>query len=209
MPAVLTRRGRAGLRRLLQGRRRARPRHPHARPPGDGEPAPPRRPPPTGPRAPRPRAGRPELEHASIARRPASRPPAPGFLAGEQVQVFLHSTPRFLTVGTADAQGTAAPPSRSRPTSPPASHRVELRGVTSGRSIMSPITLTVTARGPDLPRTGSAGARAAPLGAAGPRPRPAGQGPGAARAPPSSAPTAPAQAVPKRRSPASPRPGTM
>lgn len=82
-----------------------------------------------------------------------------GFTAGEQVQVFLHSEPQFLAVVPADAQGDVAAPVVI-PIDATGEHRIELRGVTSGRSIFSE-TFTVnpaTAAGVPagtLPATGA------------------------------------------------------
>ncbi|WP_436794259.1 HtaA domain-containing protein [Actinospongicola halichondriae] len=82
-----------------------------------------------------------------------------GFTPGEQVQVFLHSSPRFLSVVQADADGGVAAPVVI-PVDVTGEHRIELRGVTSGRSIFSQ-TFTVHAapsRTPvagTLPATGS------------------------------------------------------
>ena len=77
-----------------------------------------------------------------------------GFLGGEQVQVYVHSTPRFITVGTADAQGKAAITFTVPTDLPVGTHQVELRGVTSGRSLMSG-SFTVAATSGGLPRTGT------------------------------------------------------
>ena len=68
---------------------------------------------------------------------------AAGFTPGEQVQVFLHSEPVFLSVVQADDEGGVAAPVIV-PTDAVGSHRLELRGVSSGRSIFSD-TFTVTA----------------------------------------------------------------
>lgn len=80
-----------------------------------------------------------------------------GFLAGEQVQVFLHSDPVFLDVTTADADGAVSATVVVPADTPPGLHRIELRGVTSGKQLFTP-TFTVQAAaqpGPrDLPRTG-------------------------------------------------------
>lgn len=68
-----------------------------------------------------------------------------GFTPGEQVQVFLHSEPRFLAVVQADAQGDVAAPVVI-PTDAVGEHRIELRGVSSGRSIFSsPFTVRAAA----------------------------------------------------------------
>lgn len=79
---------------------------------------------------------------------------AAGFTAGEQVQVFLHSAPVFLSVVQADDAGEVAAPVVI-PSDAVGSHRLELRGVTSGRSIFSD-TFTVTAATAQarLPETG-------------------------------------------------------
>ena len=82
-----------------------------------------------------------------------------GFTPGEQVQVFLHSEPRFLTVVPAGAAGDVAAPV-TIPVDATGEHRIELRGVTSGRSILSdPFTIrAASSRGAGsgtLPATGS------------------------------------------------------
>lgn len=86
-----------------------------------------------------------------------------GFLAGEQVQVVLHSTPVTLSVVTAGADGSATASVTIPSGTEPGTHRLELRGVTSGRSLFTapftvtaPVGTTTTTRPPSgtLPRTG-------------------------------------------------------
>ncbi len=76
-----------------------------------------------------------------------------GFTPGEQVQVFLHSEPQFLAVVQADSQGAVAAPVVI-PVDATGDHRIELRGVTSGRSIFSQ-TFTVRAAAPPRLATGT------------------------------------------------------
>ncbi len=67
-----------------------------------------------------------------------------GFTAGEQVEVWVHSTPIWVGTAVADASGvvsyTFAVPSEV----PPGVHQVELRGISSGLSLWSG-DFTVTA----------------------------------------------------------------
>jgi hypothetical protein len=96
------------------------------------------------------------LDRASVAAGGSIAVCGDGFLAGEQVQVFLHSDPLFVTVLTADASGRASATVTIPAAAPSGSHRLELRGVSPGRSLMSsPITVTA-AGGSGLPRTGAA-----------------------------------------------------
>lgn len=60
-----------------------------------------------------------------------------GFLPGEQVQAFVHSDPILLGVTTADAEGNVDAHFTVPITLTPGIHRFELRGVTSGLSLMS------------------------------------------------------------------------
>jgi hypothetical protein len=79
-----------------------------------------------------------------------------GFTAGEQVQVFVHSTPRFVGVVTASADGRVSHTFAVPADLPPGSHKVELRGVSSTRSVFSdPFTVTAAIGGAALPRTGA------------------------------------------------------
>jgi LPXTG-motif cell wall-anchored protein len=81
-----------------------------------------------------------------------------GFQAGEQVQAYLHSSPVFLKVVTADGSGAVTTSVTIPADTAAGAHRIELRGVTSGRSIFSG-QFTVTAAGGGgpvgLPKTGS------------------------------------------------------
>lgn len=89
-----------------------------------------------------------------------------GFLPGEQVLVFLHSTPVQLAVITADAGGAVDAQVTIPATAEAGQHRIELRGVTSGRSIFSdPFTVTAAQAGPGaLPRTGDDSGTLVPFG---------------------------------------------
>jgi hypothetical protein len=71
-----------------------------------------------------------------------------GFAPREQVQVLVHSTaPQQLSVATADARGEVPDATITLPATLPAGdHKLELRGITTGRSIFSP-AFTVTAAG--------------------------------------------------------------
>lgn len=75
-----------------------------------------------------------------------------GFMPGEQVQAFVHSEPIQIGITTADAAGKVADTFTVPATLSPGVHRFELRGVTSGLSLMS---AEVTVFGGELPRTGS------------------------------------------------------
>jgi len=77
-----------------------------------------------------------------------------GFLPGEQVLVLLHSTPVQLAVVTADAHGAVDAQVTIPATAAAGEHRIELRGVTSGRSIFSDPFTVVAQQGGALPRTG-------------------------------------------------------
>lgn len=78
-----------------------------------------------------------------------------GFLPGEQVRVFLHSEPVQIGIAAADASGAVDAQVTIPATAAAGQHRIELRGVTSGRSIFSdPFTVTAPAGGV-LPRTGA------------------------------------------------------
>ncbi len=96
---------------------------------------------------------------------------ADGFLAGEQVQAFIHSEPVLLGLTTADANGHATGSFTVPATTPAGSHRFELRGVSSGTSVFS-ATVTVAAATPastsaaTLPATGASTGQLALLGAA-------------------------------------------
>lgn len=70
----------------------------------------------------------------------------PGFTAGEQVQAWVHSTPTFAGVTTANAQGVASITFALPAGIGAGTHKVELRGLSSGRSVFS-ADLTVTAAG--------------------------------------------------------------
>ena len=74
-----------------------------------------------------------------------------GFVPGEQVQVFLHSEPVFLGVAVADPEGNVSATVTIPSGTPAGRHRIELRGVTSGKSLFT-VELTVT--GLVLARTG-------------------------------------------------------
>ncbi len=83
---------------------------------------------------------------------------ASGFTPGEQVQLFLHSDPIFLDVVTASTDGAVAAAVRIPADAAAGPHRIELRAVSSGRSLMSdPFTVTGSASpagGSTLPVTG-------------------------------------------------------
>lgn len=70
-----------------------------------------------------------------------------GFLPGEQVQVWIHSDPVLVGVTTAGADGQVSHTFVVPADLPPGVHHVELRGVTSGRSVRS-ASLTVLAADP-------------------------------------------------------------
>jgi len=97
-----------------------------------------------------------------------------GFLAGEQVQVWLFSEPTLLTVETADTGGAVGSTVTIPVTITAGTHHIELRGLTSGRTVRS-AELTVTTSN----ATGSAGSAgsdrtaysAAPAGGASATPR--------------------------------------
>jgi len=83
---------------------------------------------------------------------------ATGFTPGEQAEVWVHSDPVFVGSTTAGTDGSVVY-TFTVPDLPPGEHRVEIRGITSGRSVFS-ATFTVT-------ETGSAGSRLAFTGANG------------------------------------------
>jgi len=80
-----------------------------------------------------------------------------GFLAGEQVQIWLLSDPELLAVVTANGAGAVATTVTIPVTTPPGTHRIELRGLTSGTTVRSePFTVTA-ASDPPPGRTGVPG----------------------------------------------------
>jgi len=83
---------------------------------------------------------------------------ATGFTPGEQAEVWVHSDPVFVGSTTAGTDGSVVY-TFTVPDLPPGQHQVEIRGITSGRSVFS-ATFTVT-------ETGSAGSRLAFTGANG------------------------------------------
>jgi len=82
-----------------------------------------------------------------------------GFLPGEQVQVWIHSDPVLAGVFTADAAGGVRAAITVPADLPAGTHQVELRGVTSGRSVRS-AELTVLAADTAAPDTEVAEERA-------------------------------------------------
>ncbi len=96
------------------------------------------------------------LDKSSVAAGGSLQLCGSGFLPGEQVQVFLHSTPQLVTVLTAASTGSVQASVTIPASAPAGSHRVELRGVSTGRSLMSaPFTVTAAASEGSLPRTGA------------------------------------------------------
>ncbi|MGE3619122.1 MAG: LPXTG cell wall anchor domain-containing protein [Acidimicrobiia bacterium] len=103
-----------------------------------------------------------------------------GFIPGEQVQVILHSDPIVLGVVVADDQGAVSTTQLIPSNAPVGSHQIELRGVTSGVSVLSAdFQVTAAAAGPStrtsatgttasgaLPRTGSSTGAQVALGLA-------------------------------------------
>jgi hypothetical protein len=91
-----------------------------------------------------------------------------GFLAGEQVQVWLLSDPVLLGVAVADQDGSVSERVTIPAATPPGVHHVELRGLTSGRTVRSG-ELTVLAAdpgpGPDAAPAALVSPAAAPAGA--------------------------------------------
>ncbi len=78
-----------------------------------------------------------------------------GFLPGEQVQAFVHSTPRQIGLVTADASGRVDASLTVPADLAPGTHRFELRGVSSGLSVLSAdVTVTSSLAAAPLPRTG-------------------------------------------------------
>lgn len=75
-----------------------------------------------------------------------------GFAPGEQVQVFLHSEPVFLAVVVAGADGSVSATVTIPADTGAAEHRIELRGVTSGRVLFTDVFAVVRQA---LARTGS------------------------------------------------------
>jgi LPXTG-motif cell wall-anchored protein len=75
-----------------------------------------------------------------------------GFVPGEQVQVFLHSEPTFVGVAVAGPDGSVTASVVIPSDTTPGLHRLELRGVTSSKSLFS-LEFTVTAAAA-LARTG-------------------------------------------------------
>ena len=88
-----------------------------------------------------------------------------GFLPGEQVQIWIHSDPVLAGVVTADASGGVRHAITVPADLPPGVHHVELRGVTSGRSVRS-AELTVLAAATAPGSAGFADGGAAPAGLA-------------------------------------------
>lgn len=60
-----------------------------------------------------------------------------GFMAGEQVEVWLHSEPTWIATTTADDAGAVAYTFIVPVDTPPGVHHVELRGISSGTSLSS------------------------------------------------------------------------
>lgn len=92
-----------------------------------------------------------------------------GFIPGEQVQVVLHSDPIVLGVLTAGDDGVVRGEVTIPATAPAGTHRIQLLGVTSGRSIFSTqIVVQDPAAGATgtLPRTGAESSTLVTLGAA-------------------------------------------
>lgn len=77
-----------------------------------------------------------------------------GFTPGEQVQAWVHSTPTFAGLATASVTGSVTITFDLPSGIGAGTHKVELRGLSSGRSIFSG-DLTVT-DGSNLPKTGAA-----------------------------------------------------
>lgn len=93
-----------------------------------------------------------------------------GFLVGEQVQVWLLSEPTLLTVATADAESAIRSTVTIPATTTTGVHHVELRGLTSGRTIRSTeITVTAAAAVDRIVVASPASSTVAGAGAAGPR----------------------------------------
>jgi LPXTG-motif cell wall-anchored protein len=95
------------------------------------------------------------LDKSSVAVGAAINACGSGFQAGEQVQVYVHSTPVFVKVLTADASGAVTTSVTIPAGTAAGKHRIELRGVTSGRSIFSSEFTVTAAGGSGLPKTGS------------------------------------------------------
>lgn len=79
---------------------------------------------------------------------------APGFTPGEQVEVWLHSDPVWVTTAVADADGAVTTTFTVPLDTPAGIHQVELRGISSGESVFS-ADFTVTAA--PLPASTSTG----------------------------------------------------
>lgn len=72
-----------------------------------------------------------------------------GFTPEEQVQVWIHSEPRFLDVVTADADGVATATVTIPLDIEPGEHHLEMRGITSGLVVRSEaFTVLAAAAGP-------------------------------------------------------------
>ncbi|WP_431837992.1 hypothetical protein [Cellulomonas sp. Y8] len=65
-----------------------------------------------------------------------------GFVAGEDVEVWIHSEPVLLATVSASADGAVATTVTVPASIPAGAHRIELRGVTSGVSVWQDVTVT-------------------------------------------------------------------
>lgn len=93
------------------------------------------------------------VDRASVAPGGTVTVTGDGFTPGEQVQLWMHSTPTFVAVAPAGADGVARITGTVPADLAPGSHRFELRGLSSGHSVYSaPVAIGDGLA--QLPRTG-------------------------------------------------------